>query len=178
MRLRTLVPSLPAFAAIVLLTAGCADTTTVRGAGDATRTAVAAEPPAQRQLRFGEHFDAPDGIGLTLSPPVPYAPSTDALTDGSPRYVRLTLTIANHSDGPLAPETLLVKAWAGHRELRKVVDGAKDVGQARPDALGSGDSASKKLAFGLPRGHTALAVRVDPSGGTLPAGSVRYIGSA
>lgn len=176
MRHRALVTTAPMITAVAVLATGCGHVATVLGHGDGTPTAVASEPRAGRELRFGQHFDTPSGIRVTLSAPVPYAPSNDALTDDSARYVRFTLTVANHSDDPLVPEAVLVTARAGHRVLRAVVDGAKHIGQAVGHPIGPSETATIALAFGLPAEHTTLTVSVDPSGGSDHEENARYVG--
>jgi hypothetical protein len=122
-------------------------------------------------------FRASDGVDVTLSRPVPYAPSTAALTDGSERYVRFTLTLVNHSRSALARGSVLVKAWARGRQRRAVVDGAKGVGRAAGWPVRVGETRTAVVAFGLPKGRTVLTVRVDPSGGADPSADVRFVGA-
>lgn len=164
--------------AVAVLATGCANAATVRGHGGGTPTAVASEPRAGPELRFGQHVETPNGVRVTLSAPVPYAPSNDALTDDSARYVRFTLTVVNRSDDPLPPESVLVTAWVEQRQLRAVVDGAKHVGRALGHPIDPGETATLAPAFGLPADHAALTVSVDPSGGSDPKENVRYVGDA
>lgn len=168
----------PALAAVGVLAASCGTAASSGVRPIATPVAVASGVPQARRLPFGATFHAPGGVDVTLSEPVPYAPSTDALADGSQRYVRFRLTLVNHSGSALAPAAVVVKAWAGGRQRRAVVDGAKHVGRAKRWPIPDGATRSAVVAFGMPKGPAVLTVRVDPSGGLDPSADVRFAGPA
>lgn len=161
----------------VAFVAGCGAAPSAERHPATTQAAVAAPLPDQRKLSFGQTFHSKAGIDVTLSKPVPYAPSTTALTDGSFRYVRFKLTLLNRADHALTPESVIVTAWAGGDERREVVDGAKDIGRTTGAPLATGDSRALTIAFGLPKPRTVLTVRIDPSGGASRGAEVHYIGS-
>jgi hypothetical protein len=136
--------------------------------GHAPATAEGPGPDAG----FGDALSWPDGLTVTVAPPVPYRPSSDSDVTGFHRAVLFRITVANNSSQPVSLGDFRTEALLDGQDGQQLTDSANNLGRMPDTTLAPGHSGNYRAAFTIqsaPAGSGQLQVRITPDSGAHPA---------
>jgi len=161
-------------AAVAMLTACTTAGTTPASSNTGTSSSSAAAPAqaaadgsAGHPFAFGQTWQPPGKMKISVSTPAPYTPSSSAFALGgsTPRAVVVEVSVTNVPDGPAVPAMVItVQATAGDRQAQQIEDSAQNVGSPTA-SIAPGKTLTWKAAFGAPAGAADFTVVVGALGG-------------
>jgi hypothetical protein len=134
----------------------------------ATPTQAAADGSAGHPLAFGQTWQPPGKMKISIGAPSDYKPSSSAfaLSGKTPRAVVVDVSVTNTPDAPAAVPAMVitVQATAGDQQAQEIEDSANGVGSPTA-SIAPGKTLTWRVAFGLPAAKGEFTVQVGALGG-------------
>lgn len=132
-------------------------------ASSATPAAAAADGSAAHPLAFGQTWNPPGKMAITIGAPAPYTPSDSAFNPAgnSARAVVMDVSVTVPSSAPAAVPAMVIsiQATAGDKQVQQIQDTANDIGSPTA-SIAPGKTLKWKVAFGLSSTKGELTVQV------------------
>jgi hypothetical protein len=128
---------------------------------ETTPTTAPTTSTAPATTKLGQGYTYRDGLALTVSVPMPFAPSDSAAKGKAAQHVVFTVTIVNRTGKNYDPSLFLMTVQSGNQEAETVYDFANGIGGSPSTILLPGRESTFKLAFGV-SDPTDLVVQAMP----------------